>query len=409
MPAWVRPALDEVRGRAELTPADLPLDEQSRLVLCRQAGPGGSAGDPRAEVTRPFRCAAASLGRDEPLDGHGLDGRARSCCSRTTGPGARTPCATPGCPDGLGDELGARASARPGARAAHPPARPPGPDRRDPGVRGVRPPRVALARDDRAHRHPPGARPRRRGARRRTVAGPDAAPRAGLRGLHARQARHVLRRARPPGRRGPGRPPTRSRPGRSRTSAATGSPATRSCCPTGSTTAGSTRRLSRPSPTSTSPVTSPSTTCAAGPASRRRCSTPRSRCAGTSTRPRATAVRFVSRSADGDAVTAVLEVERCRRTPSASGRAGRPRSTGSPVRRPATMPSVRHELLDLSPLDAAVTLLRAAHPGPAFAVTLLAALLGCRGRARHRRCPPRRRRRRDRPALDRLVQRPRRR
>ena len=36
MPAWIRPALDEVRTRTDLTPADLPLDEQSRLVLCRR-------------------------------------------------------------------------------------------------------------------------------------------------------------------------------------------------------------------------------------------------------------------------------------------------------------------------------------------------------------------------------------
>jgi hypothetical protein len=36
VPARVRPALDEVRSRAELSPADLPLDEQSRLVLCRR-------------------------------------------------------------------------------------------------------------------------------------------------------------------------------------------------------------------------------------------------------------------------------------------------------------------------------------------------------------------------------------
>ncbi len=37
MPAWVRPALDDLRGRRELTPADLTmLDPQSRLVLCRR-------------------------------------------------------------------------------------------------------------------------------------------------------------------------------------------------------------------------------------------------------------------------------------------------------------------------------------------------------------------------------------
>lgn len=36
VPAWVRPALEEVRARGELTPADLPLDAQSNLVLCRR-------------------------------------------------------------------------------------------------------------------------------------------------------------------------------------------------------------------------------------------------------------------------------------------------------------------------------------------------------------------------------------
>ena len=36
VPAWVRPALVEIRARGELTPAELPLDEQSRLVLCRR-------------------------------------------------------------------------------------------------------------------------------------------------------------------------------------------------------------------------------------------------------------------------------------------------------------------------------------------------------------------------------------
>jgi lysine-specific demethylase/histidyl-hydroxylase NO66 len=38
MPAWLRPALDEIRVRRELRPADLSghLDPQSRLVLCRR-------------------------------------------------------------------------------------------------------------------------------------------------------------------------------------------------------------------------------------------------------------------------------------------------------------------------------------------------------------------------------------
>jgi hypothetical protein len=38
VPAWLRPALDVVAARTELTPGDLAgqLDEQSRLVLCRR-------------------------------------------------------------------------------------------------------------------------------------------------------------------------------------------------------------------------------------------------------------------------------------------------------------------------------------------------------------------------------------
>ncbi len=36
VPAWIGPALDEVRHRTELRPRDLPLDEQSRLVLSRR-------------------------------------------------------------------------------------------------------------------------------------------------------------------------------------------------------------------------------------------------------------------------------------------------------------------------------------------------------------------------------------
>ncbi len=36
VPGHLRPALDVVRGRAELRPRDLPLDEQSRLVLSRR-------------------------------------------------------------------------------------------------------------------------------------------------------------------------------------------------------------------------------------------------------------------------------------------------------------------------------------------------------------------------------------
>jgi hypothetical protein len=36
VPVWIRPALEEVRRRETLTPADLPLDERSALVLARR-------------------------------------------------------------------------------------------------------------------------------------------------------------------------------------------------------------------------------------------------------------------------------------------------------------------------------------------------------------------------------------
>ena len=38
VPAWLRPALEDLRTRPELKPADLAgtLDPQSRLVLCRR-------------------------------------------------------------------------------------------------------------------------------------------------------------------------------------------------------------------------------------------------------------------------------------------------------------------------------------------------------------------------------------
>jgi hypothetical protein len=36
MPSWLAPALHEVCNRDQLAPADLPIDEQSRVVLCRR-------------------------------------------------------------------------------------------------------------------------------------------------------------------------------------------------------------------------------------------------------------------------------------------------------------------------------------------------------------------------------------
>jgi bifunctional lysine-specific demethylase and histidyl-hydroxylase NO66 len=36
MPAWLRPAIEDVRASTALRPGDLPLSEQARLVLCRR-------------------------------------------------------------------------------------------------------------------------------------------------------------------------------------------------------------------------------------------------------------------------------------------------------------------------------------------------------------------------------------
>ena len=52
VPAWLRPALEQVRGRTELRPRDLPLDEQSRLVLARRlVREGLLEGRPRVMLT----------------------------------------------------------------------------------------------------------------------------------------------------------------------------------------------------------------------------------------------------------------------------------------------------------------------------------------------------------------------
>jgi len=36
LPARLEPVLEQIRGAETFTPSDLPLDEQSRLVLCRR-------------------------------------------------------------------------------------------------------------------------------------------------------------------------------------------------------------------------------------------------------------------------------------------------------------------------------------------------------------------------------------
>ncbi len=305
---------------------------------------------------------------------------ARSCSSSTPGPGVRRRSATRGCPTGIGPELRERAAAtgtkvllirRPEQGVAHACG--------SPGLRGVRPPRRAVARDHRPRRPARRPRPRPRGARRGPVARADPARRPGARRLHPRPARQVLRRARPAGRGRPGRgvprpdlggEPHRRRPVRR---------ATCWCCRTASTSAGS-----RPTPPAAwrgcwPPASSTSTTCAAAPGWRRRCRRPRPRCGGTSTSDGSTAVRFVSREVSdgthrggvrrrrspvrrrGDAAPAASDLQRltCRGAARESASC-----TTSVARDPGALSA-----------GASVALLGAAHPGPAFAVTLLAGLL----------------------------------
>ena len=105
VPARIRPALDEVRARGELTPADLPLDPQSSLVLCRRLVREGPAGD---RVTT-FRCAADSLLRDEPVLGTATHVRTWLLLEHV-GPWGDKALRDARLPDGLGAELQRRAA-----------------------------------------------------------------------------------------------------------------------------------------------------------------------------------------------------------------------------------------------------------------------------------------------------------
>ena len=67
MPGRLRPALEQVRAADQFTPTDLDLDPQSCLVLCRRLVREGLL--EVVGVSAPFRCAAASGLRDEPVAG----------------------------------------------------------------------------------------------------------------------------------------------------------------------------------------------------------------------------------------------------------------------------------------------------------------------------------------------------
>ena len=101
VPARIRPALEEVRGRVELRPRDLPLDEQSRLVLARRLVREGLLRvvphDVHCDGRVSFRCATRV--RRAPSRWPGRPRRcAPSCSSSTPGRGVRRHSGTRGCP-----------------------------------------------------------------------------------------------------------------------------------------------------------------------------------------------------------------------------------------------------------------------------------------------------------------------
>ncbi len=191
--------------RRELRPRDLPLDEQSRLVLARQAGPGGAAqgrhpddGDVKLPLRRRERGARRSR----------WPGRRRrsapSCWSSTPGPGGSGRAA--GRPDAAGHRpraARARAAAtrtkvlliRRPAGASQATRRASGSSRRTPTTPspGSRPPSSTTCTSVHDLDLEALAAGRSLGARPRTTE-------PGARGLHPRPARHLLRRAGPAGR-----------------------------------------------------------------------------------------------------------------------------------------------------------------------------------------------------------------
>ena len=255
----------------ELTPADLAtdLDAAEPAGAVPPAGPRGPArGRPVRPVTAPFRCAVEPRPRGDDLAGHRLD-RPRLPAGRGTRALGRRRAARQPAARRRSSELRERRAARPGPAAAGPAARA--------GAAGR--PRAGCSRRTPIRRgrgsRPTDARPARgrcststwpRSARGESP-GLDAGRRAGVRRVHPRPARRLLRRARPAGRRGAGdgRTPSEtwevSHIGGDRFAGnllvLPARPLLRAARPG--------RRRSR-SPATTSPAGSTSTTCAAGPA-----------------------------------------------------------------------------------------------------------------------------------------------
>ena len=242
VPAWLRPALEELRGRRELAPAD--LGDARRAVAAGPLpppGPRGTARDRPVTQAPAFRCAAESLARGDDLAGTastvaaylllehagswGEDAFRDSRLPGRAGPG----------PEAARDQRGgapaARApvrtrSARPRTAFASSPPRP---------THGWA--ETAVLPDLEAVLDLDLARPARG---RRAWAGSASSGRAGA----TPSARTAATTPAAPS--AAGRWPWRwrrsspSAPGSAPTSAATASPATSWCCRTGSTTAGST-------------------------------------------------------------------------------------------------------------------------------------------------------------------------
>ncbi len=213
-------------------------------------------------------------------------------------------------PDGIGPELKARAgAARTKALLIRRPSGASKDADRGAGLRGVHPPRRALARDDRPRRPARRARPRPRGARRRPLA--RARARTTTRCTPcARTAATTPAAPSAAGRSRPGsRRRSRRRPGRPATSAATGSRPTSWCCPTASTTAGSSPTPRAAWPGCTPPASSTSTTCAVAAGWPRRSRPPRPRCAATPTSAGSTRSASSRARSSDDRTDAVFEIE----------------------------------------------------------------------------------------------------
>ena len=396
-------------------PRDLPLDEQSRLVLARTAGPGRAAqGRPADDERMSFRCAVASEARTESMAGTASTVRSFLLVEHP-GPWGVDALRDARMPEGIGPELAARTQA---TRTKVVMIRRPGGGSRTTG--GVRvfggythhsEPWVETTVLDDLHGvhdldlEALGGRP---------VDGAGPAPRPGAGGLHARPPRHLLRRAGPPG---GGRPRGGVPRGDLGGLAHRRRPVRRPTC-WSSRTASTSDASTRPRRAGVARLLAAGELDLDHLRGRSGLATPLQAAEAALRRyvdeRRLDTVRFVSRQVDGGRTDAVFDV---------AGRRYAVRGHDQPRQRPAdahllarcarirscTTWSTTSGRCDVTAvLRRSAALLGAAHPGPAFAVTLLAGLLaGAVGLGAGRRHAGGARRP-DRAALHRLVQRPRR-